>query len=234
MIKNFQSSYHDTYPQGKTKKPTEGYTEIVTPGEMGITKLHFGILNLTPEATCFDHSDETEVALIALGGHCTLLVGHNGNKANGVLGERPDVFHGEACVAYIPHHTTYEVLAGETGVEIAVCKVPSYAESAAIILEAGETVDQGETHLRIWENALSAEANIGEADLHMMLAGAEAICLQRFQDADGVATFDITRTVETARVQLYHNDVLVVRERENIVALTSKGVGYQLWVQPDL
>ena len=161
-------------------------------------------------------------------------MGHNGNKANGILGERPDVFQGEACVAYIPHHTTYEVFAGESGIEIAVCKVPSYAESAAIILEAGETVDESETHLRIWETALSAEANIGEGDLHMMLAGAEAICLQRFQGADGVATFDITRAVETVRVRLHHNDVFAVPEQDNIVALTSEGVGYQLWVQPHL
>ena len=233
MIKNFQSSYHDTYPQGKIKKPTEGYTEIVTPGEMGITKLHFGILNLTREATFFDRSDDTEIALIALGGHCTLLVGHNGNKANGVLGERPDVFHGEACVAYIPHHTTYEVLAGDTGIEIAVCKVPSYAESAAIIFEAGETVDESETHLRIWETDLSGEVDVEAWDANVMLSGEEAICLHRFRDADGVATLDITRTVETVRVRLYHNDVLAVPEQDNIIALTSEGVGYQLWMQPD-
>ena len=234
MIKNFQSSYHDTYPQGKIKKPTEGYTEIVTPGEIGITKLHFGILNLAPEATFFDHSDDTEVALIALGGHCTLLVGHNGNKANGVLGERPDVFHGEACVAHIPHHTTYEVLAGGAGIEVAVCKVPSYAESAALILEAGETADEGETHLRIWENTLSRSADVNARGMHMMHRGKEAICLHRFRDMDGVATLDVTRTVETVRVQLYHNDVLAVPEQDNIVALTCEGVGYQLWVQPNL
>ena len=86
----------------KNYTPTEGYTEIVKPGEMGMTRLHFGILTLTSQATFFDHSEDTEVTLIALGGHCTLLVGHNGNKANGTLGERPDVFHGEACIAYIP------------------------------------------------------------------------------------------------------------------------------------
>ena len=217
----------------KNYTPTEGYTEIVTPGEMGITKLHFGILNLTPEATFFDHSDDTEGALIALGGHCTLLVGHNGNKANGILGERPSVFHGEACVAYIPHHTTYEMLAGEAGIEVAVCKVPSYAESAAIILEAGEAIDEGETHLRIRENTLSGKAGVSAEDAHVMLTEEEAICLHRFRDAQGVATFDITRTVETARVQLYHNDVLAIPEQDNIVALTSEGVGYQLWMQPD-
>ena len=234
MIKNFQSSYHDTYPPGKIKKPAEGYTEIVTPGEMGITHLHFGILNLTPEATFFDHSDDTEVALVALGGQCILLIGHNGNKANGVLGERPDVFHGEACVAHIPHHTTYEVFAGEAGIEIAVCKVSSYAESAAIILEAGEAADAGETHLRIWESAVSGATDVNATGTHMMHTGKEAICLHRFRDADGVATFDVTRTVETVRVRLYHNDVLAVPEQDNIVTSTFEGIGYQLWVQPNL
>ena len=162
-----------------------------------------------------------------------MLVGHNGNKANGVLGERPDVFHGEACIAYIPHHTTYEVLAGEAGIEVAVCKVPSYTESAALILEAGEAADAGETHLRIWESDLSEETDASAAGTHMVVSGTEAICLHRFRDADGVATFDVTRTVETARVRLYHNDVFAVPEQDDIVALTSEGVGYQLWVQPN-
>ena len=218
----------------KNYTPTNGYTEIVKPGEMSITKLHFGILSLTPEATFFDHSDDTEVALIALGGDCTLLVGHNGNKAYGILGERPDVFQGEACIAYIPHHTTYEVLANETGVEIAVCKVPSHSESAAVILEAGETVNQDETHLSIRENTFSEDLDVSASDAHMIPTGAEAICLHRFQNADGVAVFDVTRTTGTARVQLYHNDVFAVPEQDSIVLLTSEGVGYQLWVQPNL
>ena len=222
----------------KKYTPTDGYTEIVKPGEMGITKLHFGILTLAPEATFFGHSDDTEVALIALGGHCTLLVGHNGNKANGILGERSDVFHGEACIGYIPHHTTYEVLAGEIGVEIAVCKVLSHSESAAVILGAGESIDESETHLRIWENALS------DVKISDVPTGEEAICLHRFLDAEGSAVFEITRTEskqlasssyceETVRVRLYNNDVLAVPEQHNIVSLTSEGVGYQLWVQPD-
>ncbi|MDD9974399.1 MAG: 5-deoxy-glucuronate isomerase [Candidatus Poribacteria bacterium] len=224
----------------KNYTPTDGYTEIVKLGEMAITKLHFGILNLTPEATFFDHSDDTEVALIALGGHCTLLVGHNGNKANGALGERSDVFNGEACIGYIPHHTTYEVLAGEIGVEIAVCKVPSHSESAAAILEAGEAINESETHLRIWENALSD----GIGDAGRMPTPEEAICFQRFLDGAGSAVFEITRTEnerfasspyseETVRVRLYNNDVLAVPEQHNIVSLTSEGVGYQLWMQPD-
>lgn len=223
--------------------PTDGYTEIVKPGEMGITKLHFGILTLTPEATFFDHSDDTEVVLIALGGHCTLLVGHNGNKANGILGERSDVFCGEACVGYIPHHTTYEVLAGEIGVEIAVCKVPSYSESAAIILDAGELIDEGKTHLRFWENTLSESSDVKIGSAGVIPTEEEAICFHRFLGEEGTAVFEITRTEkdglanssdseETVRVQLSNNDVLAVPKQHEIVSLTSEGVGYQLWVQP--
>lgn len=205
--------------------PTDGYTEIVKPGEMGITELHFGILSITPDATFFDHSDETEVALIALEGSCTLLVGHNGNKAYGTLGERRDIFQGEACIAYVPHHTTYEILTHETGVEIAVCRIQSHSESAAVILREGETIAEGETRLRIWENLYSNGSDVR--------VNGEAICFQRFRDTDGVAVYDVTRTTETVRVQVSHNDVFTVPEQHNAVLLTSGSSGYQLWIQPN-
>ena len=208
----------------KNYTPTDGYTEIVKPGEMGITKLHFGILTLTSDATFFDHSDDTEVALIVLGGSCTLLVGHNGNKAYGTLGQRRDVFHGEACIAYIPHYTTYEVLTHETGVEIAVCKVQSHSESAAVILREGETIGEDETRLRIWEDVFSEGSDVR--------VNGEAVCFQRFRDTDGVAVYDITRTIGTARVPLYDNYIFAVSEQDSIELLMSEGVGYQLWIQP--
>ncbi|MCG9134755.1 5-deoxy-glucuronate isomerase [Candidatus Poribacteria bacterium] len=217
----------------KKYTPTNGYTEIVKPGEMGITKLHFGILTLIPESTFFGHSDDTEVALIALGGDCTLLVGHNGNKAYGILGERPDVFHGEACVAYIPHHTTYEILTNESGIEIAVCKIPSHSESAAVILEASEAIDEDKTHLRISENVFSDDLE-ASTNASTIPTAEEAICFHRFLDGSGVITFDIAHNTETTHAQLYHNDVFVVSERDSIVTVTSEGVGYQLWVQPNL
>lgn len=216
----------------KNYTPTNGFTEIVKPGEIGITKLHFGILSLTPESTFFDHSDDTEVALIALGGDCTLLVGHNGNKAYGVLGERPDVFHGDACIAYIPHHTTYEILTHESGIEIVVCKIPSHSESAAVILEAGEVVDEDGTHLRISESVFSDDLEVS-VNASTIPIGEEAICFHRFLDGNGVVTFDIARGTETTRTQLSHNDVFIVSEHDSVVAFNSEGIGYQLWVQPN-
>lgn len=210
----------------KNYTPTDGYTEIVKPGELGITKLHFGILTLTSKSTFFGHSDDTEVALIALGGSCTLLVGHNGNKAYGTLGQRRDVFDGEACIAYVPHHTTYEVLTHETGVEIAVCNIESHSESAAVILREGETIGENETRLKIWENVFSEGSDVR--------VSGEAVCFQRFQDTDGVTVYNVTRTTETVRAQVCHNDVFTVSEHDSLVTLTSKGIGYQLWVQPNL
>ena len=208
----------------KNYTPTDGYTEIVKPGELGITKLHFGILTLTSKSTFFGHSDDTEVALIALGGSCTLLVGHNGNKAYGTLGQRRDVFDGEAGIAYIPHHTTYEILTHETGIEIAVCRIESHSESAAVILREGETIGENETGLRIWENVFS-----GGSDVRV---NGEAICFQRFRDTDGIAIYDVTRTTETVRAQVYHNDVLTVPEQDQVSLLTSGRGSYQLWIQP--
>ena len=221
----------------KNYVPIEGYTEIVKPGEMGITKLHFGILTLTPETTFFDHSDDTEVALVALGGHCTLLVGHNGNKAYGVLGERSNVFKGEACVAHIPHHTTYEMLVGDVGIEAAVCKIESYTESAAVILEAGETAPERETHLRVWENIASGDLDVRTEGTHVRPMRGEAIGFYRSLDVTGSAVFEVTRTLDdkrTARVRLSNNDVLILSEQDSVVSLTFEGVGYQLWIQPDL
>lgn len=203
----------------KNYTPTEGYTDLVNPGELGITKLHFGILNLAAEATFFDHSDNTEVTLIALGGQGTLLVGHNGNKAHGHLGERPDVFHGDACVAYIPHHTTYELLAGEAGVEVAVCKTPSHVDTAAVILDAGETVDWANHQLSVMETDRLTE-RVGEA-----------ICLYRFLDEEGTATLQLTHpTQQASRVVLHHNDVLALPESTRARLLTYDSVCYQLWI----
>ncbi len=196
---------------------TEGYIQLIVPGELGITNLHFGILNLAPESTFFDHSDDCEVALIALEGQCTLLVGHNGNKANGVLGERADVFDGDACVAYIPHHTTYEVITNRNGVEIAICKTRSHKDTAAIILEAGKIEIETDYQLRIIENNVSNEW-VGEA-----------ICFYRFQDGNGSATLQfIDPEKKKARIVLHNNDLLVIPEGTRARLITGEGVCYQL------
>lgn len=196
---------------------TEGFANLTTSGEFGISKLHFGILNLAPQSTFFDHSDDCEVALIALGGQCTLLVGHNGNKANGILGNRSDVFDGDACIAYIPHHTTYEIITNTDRVEIAVCKTLSHADIAAVILDAGEIVTDTNYLLRIRENDFSNE-----------IAG-EAICLYRFKDGTGSVTLQVDDYEKDAvSIVLHHNDLLIVPEKNCARMMSYEGVCYKL------
>ncbi len=198
---------------------TEGFTNLINPGEYGIHNLHFGILNLPQQSSFFDHTADCEVVLIALGGQCTLLVGHNGNKANGILGERIDVFEGDACVAFIPHHTTYEVITNTDSVEIAICKTPSHSDTAAVILNAGEKDTESNYQLSIRENDFTSD-----------LVG-EAVCLYRCHDTNGYVTLQIVEPdKKAAQVVLHHNDMLVVPEKTRAHLIKIEGVCYQLSV----
>ena len=199
--------------------PTQGYTHLIDPGEYGIRNLHFGILNLSPNSTYFDHSGDCEVVLIALEGHCRLLVGHNGNKANGDLGKRKDVFVGEACLAFIPHHTTFEIITTSDSVEIAFCKTASLSEAAAVILNAGERPNDLNYKLCIAENEFETEW-IGEG-----------FCFYRFIDAKGTATVNLVDSENrSARVVISHNDLLVISEQTRARLLEYDGIFYQLSV----
>ena len=197
----------------------EGYTRLLEPGELGIKNLHFGILNLTQDSTFFDHTDTCEAALVALGGECRLLVGHNGNKANGVLGGRQDVFHGDVCIAYIPHHTTYEVITNKNDIELAICKTPSHLDTAAIILDEGNTEIQSDYQLHIIENDLTTEW-VGEA-----------IYFIRFQNNNDSATLQlIDNNKKKARIVLYNNELLVLPEKTRARLMAYKGSFYQLTI----
>ena len=141
---------------------TEGYTYLLESDESGSQNLHFGILKLHAESTYFDHTEACELVLIPLTGRCTLLVGHSGNKANGILGARETVFESAGCAAFIPHHTTYEILPQSQNVEIAVCKTPSHYDAAAVINPSGPIETPPNYQLHIVENGTASEW-IGEA-----------------------------------------------------------------------
>ena len=90
----------------KKYEPDRGYTRLIERGEMGITGLDFGILNLGVGESFFEDTGDNEVMLVVLGGQCELLVGHNGNKAHGLIGDRADVFDGEgvSCIYPLSHN----------------------------------------------------------------------------------------------------------------------------------
>ncbi len=183
----------------KKYKPDKGYTRLIESGEMGITGLDFGILNLGVGESFFEDTGGNEVMLVVLGGQCELLVGHNGNKAHGLIGDRADVFEGEAYRASIPYRTTYEILAHEEPVEVAVCKTPSFLETAAVILEPGDDFNRGEHGLIISETPANS------------ISG-EAICFYRFTPADGHASQRIYSERDTFEqsVSVRHNNVLAL------------------------
>lgn len=159
----------------KKYRPDKGYTRIIESGQMGITGLDFGMLNLDVGESFFEDTGDNEVMLVVLGGQCELLVGHNGNKAHGLIGDRVDVFDGEAYRASIPYRTTYEILAHDDPVEVAVCKAPSFLETAAVILEPGDDFDCGEHALMV-----------NESPAHSI--SGESICFYRLTPVEGHAS----------------------------------------------
>ena len=183
----------------KRYKPDKGYTRIIESGEMGITGLDFGILNLGVGESFFEDTGDNEVMLVVLGGQCELLVGHNGNKAHGLIGDRADVFDGEAYRASIPYRTTYEILANDDPVEVAICKTPSFLQTAAVILEPGDDFNHGEHALIVSETPTDS------------ISG-EAICFYRLTPADGHVSQRIYSEEHSfeGSVSIHHNNVLAL------------------------
>ena len=183
----------------KKYEPDKGYTRIIENGERGITGIEFGIVNLEVGESFFEDTADNEVMLVLLGGRCELLVGHNGNKAHGLIGERADVFGGEAYRASIPYRTTYEILAHDESVEVAVCKTPSFLETAAVILEPGDDFNSDE-HALI----------VNETPTHSI--SGEAICFYRFAPSEGHASQRIYSEAGPFEqsVNVRHNSVLAL------------------------
>ena len=197
----------------------KGYTRIIEGGEMGITCLEFGVLSLDVGESFFEDTADNEVMLVVLGGRCELLVGHNGNKAHGLIGDRADVFGGEAYRASIPYRTTYEILAHDAPVEIAVCKAPSFLETAAVILEPGDDFNRGE-HALI----------VGETPIHSI--SGEAICFYRLTPTEEHASQRIYSEVDSFEqsVSIRHNNVLALPKDYRAELVESKARLYCLWI----
>ncbi len=186
---------------------------------MGITGLDFGILNLGVGESFFEDTGDNEVMLVVLGGRCELLVGHNGNKAHGLIGDRTDVFGGEGYRASIPYRTTYEILAHEEPVEVAVCRAPSFLETAAVILEPGDDFNRGEHALIVSETP--ARTISGEAICFYRLTPAESHASQRiYSEADAFEQF----------VNVCHNNVLALPKDYHAELAEVEVRLYCLWI----
>ena len=69
-----------------------------------------------------------------------------GIKPTGLLATgQMSLIASEAYRASIPYRTTYEILAHDEPVEVAICKTPSFLETAAVILEPGDDFNRERT-----------------------------------------------------------------------------------------
>jgi len=216
-IFNLHSSIMTSHYQVRHYVPAAGYTRIFERRAEGLS-LDYGVVHLGRGEAFFEDTGDNEVMLIVLTGRCELLVGHNGNKAHGIIGERTTVFDGRAYRVYVPYRTTYELIAHDTPVEVAVCKTASDIDAAALILAPGETQD-GSPYL------LTA----AEMVAHTTIAGG-AIGHFRFRQASEFAAVRLIGHGE-AQVRVGHNDVLALPDDWRVMSLESAGRFYSLWVE---
>lgn len=199
--------------------PIDGYNQILSRGEYGIESLEFGLLNLTTDSTYSGNTDDCQVVLVTLGGKCKLLVGHNGNKATGLLGNRSDVFSGKTSVAFIPHHTTYEIITTDESIEIAIVRKTSHLDTTAVI-----------SNLYLNEDTSQYDINIDESKILYESVG-ESICFYRFQNEKDSATIKLVEpNNQSARIDLSNNDLLCLPDLTRTNLLSYGGICYQLSV----
>jgi 5-deoxy-glucuronate isomerase len=105
----------------KRYRPTNGLTRISSIGDAGMELTEFGILALVAGESFSANSGDREVALVVLGGTCS--VSCCGSEFSDV-GCRPDVFSGKPSCVYIPAGLDYHIVARDA-VEIALAASPA-------------------------------------------------------------------------------------------------------------
>ena len=108
----------------------DGFTRIVSVGDGDLQLTEFGIINLRKGEEYSADSGQSEVALIILGGQCSVSGG--GFQFNHV-GGRKDVFSGKPHTVYVPFGTRY-VIRAESDVEIAWAASPSSLKTPAYMI----------------------------------------------------------------------------------------------------
>jgi 5-deoxy-glucuronate isomerase len=144
-----------------------GFTKISTIGDGDLELTEFGIINLKQDETYSAKSGESEVALIILGGKCS-VTGDGFTFKN--LGERKDVFSGKPYTVYIPCGKSYEIKA-DTDVELAWTASPSDLDVEAYVItpkqvkevHIGKDSYERDAYLMLTDEYPSKHLYIGEA-----------------------------------------------------------------------
>jgi len=114
----------------KSYEKRDVFTKIATIGDGDLKLTEFGIITLQKGGIYSTNSGASEVALIVLGGTCT-VTGSDFEFKN--IGKRKNVFDGKPYTVYIPFGQEYAITA-VTDVEIAWTASPSSLKTAAYVI----------------------------------------------------------------------------------------------------
>jgi 5-deoxy-glucuronate isomerase len=151
----------------KHYKSKSGFTKISTIGDGDLELSEFGIISLKAGENYDANSGENEIALVILGGKCSVK-GDGFDFAN--IGKRKNVFDGKPYTVYIPCGKTYSITA-ETDVELAWTASPSDLNIPAYVIppeevkevHIGEESYERDALLMLTEEYPSKHLYIGEA-----------------------------------------------------------------------
>lgn len=88
--------------------PKQGYNKVFDVGEYNMALTSFGLIQLADGASYKGSTGDFEVALVLLGGKCSVK-GRDFQFAE--VGKRRNVFDGKPHTVYLPRHTDYEITA---------------------------------------------------------------------------------------------------------------------------
>jgi len=151
----------------KSYEKKDVFTQISTIGDGDLKLTEFGIITLKKGARYAANSGASEVALVVLGGKCS-VTGDDFEFKD--IGERKDVFSGKPYTVYIPFGNDYAITA-VTDVEIAWTASPSTLKTAAYVItpeqvkevHIGKESYQRDAYLMLTEAFPAAHLFIGEA-----------------------------------------------------------------------
>lgn len=88
--------------------PKQGYNKVFDVGEYNMALTSFGLIQLADGTSYKGSTGDFEVALVLLGGKCSVK-GRDFQFAE--VGKRKNVFDGKPHTVYLPRHTDYEITA---------------------------------------------------------------------------------------------------------------------------
>jgi 5-deoxy-glucuronate isomerase len=153
----------------KTDPKKEGYNELSKIGESSLKLLEFGMVHLGAGKKEVIDTVESEMALIILGGRCSIKSDDFEWKN---IGARRDVFGGAAYSVFVPRRKRFEISTKDhEKVKIAVFKSPTDEDSEPFLVKPSDVLIktlgtpgwQREAHFIIDEKVPAKHLYIGEA-----------------------------------------------------------------------